>query len=66
MCEVRKGELLGPPKPGTRTDLQPLSGEKEVELDDMEKHKFRQLAENKVNVPKKIAKKNEFGLRLSD
>lgn len=46
--EVRIGELLGPPEPGKRTDLQePVGRDQQVpEMDRKTKHDFRQMAAN--------------------
>jgi hypothetical protein len=54
--EVRVGEVLGAPMPGTRTDLQPLGRDQEVVVSDRERHDFRQMAAHPEIVEAEIAK----------
>lgn len=44
VVECRRGQLLGPPRPGRRTDLQPLTDMLEVDVNPMTATRYRQIA----------------------
>ncbi|MGI8631611.1 MAG: hypothetical protein ACR2NA_03570 [Solirubrobacterales bacterium] len=53
--EARIGELIPPPAPGRRTDLQPVERDREVALGKDERSDFRRMAENPDIVEEVIA-----------
>jgi hypothetical protein len=62
--EVRIGELLGPPRPGERTDLQPVPQEVQVQLARNRRNEFRILARYRDVVAETVPNSRKRILRI--